>query len=141
MAFHIVVIDDDPALQEFYTLLLENEGYRVTIPPLFDPSSTSIVELHPDLIILDLLIGGQQRGWSFLQAFINDPQTATLPILLVTALPATTFETKWKEFIQRQNISIIMKPFDIEKLLNTIRSFLPTPEPPPTESAYNDTGL
>ena len=138
MAFHIVVIDDDPALQEFYRLLLESEGYRVTISPPFEPSPTSIVASHTDLVILDLLIGGQQRGWSFLQAFVNAPETATLPVLLVTAVSVNTFEANWKKLTQKPNVAVMMKPFDLDALLAAIRSLLPSTLPPPTEALYDD---
>ncbi|HEX4714691.1 MAG TPA: response regulator, partial [Ktedonobacteraceae bacterium] len=87
LAFHIVVIDDDLALQEFYRLLLENEGYTVTVFPYLTQNISSISALHPGLIILDLFIDGKQGGWPVLQSLKSAPQTAAVPVLLATALP------------------------------------------------------
>jgi CheY-like chemotaxis protein len=137
MASHIVVIDDDLALQEFYRLLLEGEGYRVTVLSPFALSLSSIAALQPDLLILDLLLGGQQSGWSWLQALLQDPATASLPVILVTALTLRTFEAKWENLIQSRNIPLISKPFDVDAFLDVISSLLPASPPPLDSSAYN----
>jgi DNA-binding response OmpR family regulator len=125
LAFHIVIIDDDFALQEFYRLLLENEGYTVTIFPYLAQDISSISALHPDLIILDLFINGKQGGWSFLQSLKSVPQTAALPVLLVTALPVVLFDAELQAFIQSQDIPVIAKPFDVDAFLAVIRTSLP----------------
>lgn len=139
MTFHIVVIDDDPALQELYRLFLEGEGYKITLASPFAVSPAAIAALQPDLIILDIILGGKRGGWSILQALVRAPQTATLPVLLATALPTTSFEVEWKKFVQEQQIPLILKPFDIDVLLATIKSLLATP-PPPFNTSYNDSG-
>ena len=138
MAFHIIVIDDDLALQEFYRLLLEGEGYRVTSLPPFAASPSSITALHPNLIILDLLLGGKQSGWPILHALNTTPQTATLPILLATALPVAAFVPEWKKFVQRQNIPVLLKPFDVDALLAMIRSLLSDSLSLSSDSFYNE---
>jgi DNA-binding response OmpR family regulator len=125
LAFHIVVIDDDPALQEFYRLLLENEGYTVTVFPYLTQNISSISALHPGLIILDLFIDGKQGGWPVLQSLKSAPQTAAVPVLLATALPVVLFDAELQAFIQSQNIPVIAKPFDVDAFLSVIRSFLP----------------
>lgn len=126
MAFHIVVVDDDFALQEFYRLFLEGEGYKVTLLSPFAISPNSIAILNPDLLILDLLLGGMQSGWPILQDILSTPQTTTLPVLLVTALPTVTLDAEWQAFIQKWHIPLLLKPFDVDVLLATIKSLLPS---------------
>ncbi|HEY3993201.1 MAG TPA: response regulator [Ktedonobacteraceae bacterium] len=138
MAHHIVVIDDDLALQEFYRLFLEGEGYQVTILSPFTFSLSSIALLHADLFILDLLIGSQQSGWSILQALRSTLQTAAIPVLLATALPAATFEAEREKFAPQQNIPSILKPFDVDALLATLKSLLSDPFAARGDSTYND---
>lgn len=137
MASHIVVIDDDLALQEFYRLLLEGEGYTVTILSPFAFSLSSIAALRPDLLILDLLLGGKQSGWSLLQELLLDPATSNLPVILVTALTVGTIEAKWEKLIQSRNIPLVSKPFDVDAFLDVIKSLLPASPPPLDSSAYN----
>lgn len=138
MAFHIVVIDDDPPLQEFYQLLLEKEGYRVTIAPTLELDVAAITALKPDLIILDLLIGGKQRGWSFFERLKSDARTANVPLLVVTALAANSVESEGKESLQEHAISLIFKPFDIDTLLTAIHRALFQVSPSPSEIPGND---
>lgn len=138
MAFHIVVVDDDFALQEFYRLFLEGEGYKVT---LLSPSATSpnsIATLNPDLLVLDLLLGGMQSGWPILQDILSIPQTTTLPVLLVTALPTVTLDVEWQAFIQERHIPLLLKPFDVDVLLATIKSLLPSHFSVPEGLSYNE---
>jgi two-component system phosphate regulon response regulator OmpR len=132
MAFHVVVIDDDLALQEFYRLFLEGEQYRVTILSPYTVSPASIAAIQSDLIILDLVLGGSYNGWSILQALLDAPQTATLPVILVTALPLTTLTVEQQKLVRQRNIPIILKPFDLDTLLGAIKALLPDAFPPPT---------
>lgn len=136
MAFHIVVVDDDLALQEFYRLLLESEGYKVTILSPFAFSLNSVAAFQADLFILDLLIGSKQSGWFILQALLDNPPA--LPVILVTALPPTAFEATWENFIQKHSIPLILKPFDVDTLLTVIKSLLPISLPSLDDSSYNE---
>ena len=138
VAHHIIIVDDDLALQELYRLLLEGEGYKVTLLSPFALSLDVITALHADLFILDLLIGGKQSGWSVLQTLRNTPQTATTPVILATALSPATFEAEKKKFAQNQNIPFILKPFDVEALLTLIKSLLSDPIAAREDSIYND---
>ena len=56
---HILVINDTVAILELFRAILEDEGYQVTTDG-FATESTAllkrVIDLHPDVIILDLLI-------------------------------------------------------------------------------------
>lgn len=138
MAFHVVVIDDDFALQEFYRLFLEGEKYRVTILSPYSASPASVAALQADLIILDLVLGGSYSGWSLLQDLLIAPQTARLPVALVTALPMTTLEIAQQKIVRQRNIPIILKPFDVDALLGTIKALLADPFPAQADPSYNE---
>jgi DNA-binding response OmpR family regulator len=122
MASHIVVIEDDPALQDFYRLLLEAENYEVTISSTPFEDISALAALRPDLIILDILISGKQHGWDFLRQLKSSSQTSYIPILVSTA--SVTFAPEWQEFTQREGIPVIFKPFDIDVILTVIRQLL-----------------
>jgi DNA-binding response OmpR family regulator len=122
MSFHLVIIEDDPAIQEVYRLLLESEGYKVTISPTCYDDLQAFAGLQPDLLILDLIINGKACGWSFLQAVKSFPLTASLPVLIMTA--AGPFAAEWMDFIQRKDTPLLVKPFDIESFLLQVRQLL-----------------
>ncbi len=126
MALHIVVIEDDPAIQDLYRFLLEAEGYHVTISYTLYEDITTVAALHPDLIILDLLIGGKQSGGQFLQLLKSSPLAATIPILIATA--AVSYAQEWGEFTKTYKIPVIFKPFDIDAVLMLVKQIL-TNEP------------
>lgn len=119
MPSHIVVIEDDLALQDFYHLLLEAEGYTVTISSSIYEDLSLLAELHPDLIILDMLIDRQQSGWHFLQRLKSSPLTEAIPVIIATA--SATFAQAWQEFAESWGIPVVFKPFNIDELLALIQ--------------------
>lgn len=122
MASHIVVIEDDPALQDFYRLLLEAENYKVTLSPTPFEDLAALTALRPDLIILDILLSGKLYGWDFLRLLKGSSLTSDIPVLVSTA--SVTFAPEWQEFIQSKGIPVIFKPFDIDAILTLIRELL-----------------
>lgn len=122
MASHIAVIEDDPALQDLYRVLLEAEGYKVTISSTTYKDVSTIVELHPDLIILDLFLGRNQNGGHFLQLLRSSPLTSTIPVVIATA--TATIEQEWAEFAQFKEIPVILKPFSIDAVLSLVHQIL-----------------
>lgn len=122
MASHLVIIEDDSAIQEVYRLLLEAEGYTLTISSNCYEDLDALVSLHPDLLILDLIISGKPSGWSFLQALKASSLTATIPILIATA--AGPLAPEWTDFAQCQGIPLLVKPFDIDIFLLLVRQLL-----------------
>jgi len=51
---HIVIIEDEPAIRQELTLLLENALYQVTAPGQFHDTAATALAAKPDLILLDL---------------------------------------------------------------------------------------
>ena len=58
MSTRILVVDDDPGISEMVALLLESEGYDVTVCA----NGSSVVALYrverPDLVLLDVMLPG-----------------------------------------------------------------------------------
>ncbi len=82
---HIVVINDELAMLSLYRDLLEEEGYRVSTLTYPTAELNDLRLLAPDLVILDMMFGGEDRGWTFLQQLRLDRRTATLPVIVCTA--------------------------------------------------------
>src|SRR6476660_4990029 len=79
---HILAINNDADVLKAFRDLLEDEGYRVTTQVYADRNLGGIVELAPDLIILDYMWSSDDGGWSLLQMLRMDPRTAQIPIVL-----------------------------------------------------------
>src|SRR5215216_490592 len=85
---HILVINDTVAILELFTALLEEEGFRVTTDGFTVEMSdmlTRVKEDPPDLIILDLVILDEGKGWQFLQLLKMDRDTRDIPVIICTA--------------------------------------------------------
>jgi DNA-binding response OmpR family regulator len=79
---NILIVDDQPHLQELFSQELVDEGYEVA--SLSDAESVSgyLRDSKPDLVLLDLYLNGFE-GWDVLHDIKSRfPQ---LPVLIVTA--------------------------------------------------------
>ena len=63
---------------------LQLEGYEVIEAPDGDAGLESVRSEHPDLILLDVMMPGLD-GWQFMKEVKEDPATAEIPIVLLTA--------------------------------------------------------
>jgi CheY-like chemotaxis protein len=64
---HVVVINDEEDMLALFRELLEEEGYRVSTLTYPTASMSDLQILAPDLVILDMVFGGEDRGWQYLQ--------------------------------------------------------------------------
>ena len=123
---HLLVIDDEPAMLSVYRELLSDEGFRVTLQHYPPASPAEVAALAPDLIILDLIVGGEPAGWHFLQRLKAEPSTASIPVLVCTA--DYRFLEGVREQLTAWDCGIIPKPFDVDELLGKVRGCL-SPQP------------
>jgi CheY-like chemotaxis protein len=92
----ILVIDDDPDLVEVIRLTLEASGYQVFSAASGTEGLEQVKEIHPDLIILDVMMDYTTEGFQIsLQLRSPDPESeyapySQIPILMLTALHSTT---------------------------------------------------
>ncbi len=124
---HILVINDTVAILELFRAILEDEGYQVTTDG-FATESTAllkrVIDLHPDVIILDLLIVDEQRGWQFLQMLKMARQTASIPVIVCTG--AARLVEELQVHLDTMGVGVVLKPFDIDVLLREVAQKLPT---------------
>jgi CheY-like chemotaxis protein len=124
MAQHILVIDDDEDLLELYRAALEHAGYEVSLSPTVFADVADVERLHPDLLLLDVKVRQQDDGLTQLEQLRSYPPTRSLPVILCTAAAAKPTRER-VEGLRRQGVPVVYKPFEIEKLFQTIRHVLP----------------
>ena len=77
-------------------------------------------EQKPDLIILDIMMP-QMNGWEVLTRLKGDPDTASIPVILVTAM------VRYENIIRGYRMEAdyyITKPFTETQLMTGINLFL-----------------
>jgi CheY-like chemotaxis protein len=125
---HILAINNDPAILALFRDLLEEAGYQVSLQNYSDRELAKIRALKPDLIVLDYMWATEDDSWSLLQMLRMDPATAAIPIVLCTG--AVREVAALQPHLMDMGISVVIKPFNIDHLVDVIRERL-APQVPP----------
>jgi len=81
----ILFIEDESALQKTFGDFLRDKGYKV-VSALDGESGLKLVkEVKPDLILLDLILP-KLDGFKVLERLKADPETESIPIIILTNL-------------------------------------------------------
>ena len=83
--FNILVVDDDPGVQNMIKRILGRAGYRVQTARGGEEAYAAVSESLPDLIILDLSMPGID-GFEVATQLKSNPATREIPIILITGL-------------------------------------------------------
>jgi len=78
----ILIVDDQPHLQELFSQDLMEEGYSVVSVADAQSAKEYLVDSKPDLVLLDLYLNGFD-GWDVLRDIRS--KEPHLPVLIVTA--------------------------------------------------------
>ena len=81
----VLVIDDDPNVQDLMRRLLSKEGFRVETASAGEEGLKRAGELHPDVITLDVMMPSMD-GWAVLSALKADPELADIPVIMLTIM-------------------------------------------------------
>ena len=80
----ILVVEDDPDIARLIGHYLEKAGHQVDVLSSGKAVMPSVRKNPPDLVVLDLMLP-ELDGLMICQAMRTDPQTAAIPIIMVTA--------------------------------------------------------
>jgi adenylate cyclase len=83
--FRVLVVDDDADMRSLLGRLIEAEGLRAETVADGDAALVRAISSPPDLILLDVMLPGRD-GFAVCEQLKQDPATAMIPIVLVTAL-------------------------------------------------------
>src|SRR5579863_2470254 len=117
-----VINDDTTFLDLMRELLEEEENYEVLICKEWDNVYQFVKETQPDLVIQDIRIGGEERGWTILNLLTLDPQTRPIPMIVCSA--AIQSLQAHQDLLDKYGIRALPKPFDLDTLLSTIEEIL-----------------
>lgn len=81
----ILLVEDDIALSGVYKSRLEMEGFEISEVSNGEDALSSAMEFKPDLILLDAMMP-KISGFDVLDILRNTPQTASIRIIMLTAL-------------------------------------------------------
>src|SRR5258707_13384517 len=133
----ILVVEDEPAIQELITLNLEQSGYS----PLRANDAEQAIELVrdelPDLVLLDWMLPGMS-GIEFARRLRADRRTQDVPIIMLTARAE---EHDKLSGLETGADDYITKPFSPRELNARIRALLRRRAPQTTDDIVEASGL
>ena len=119
----VAIINDDTAFLDLMRELLEvEENYEVVICKEWDNAYQYVKEEQPDLVILDIRIGGEEHGWTIINLLTLDPATHHIPAIVCSAAIQSLDEHQ--EMLTKLGIRALAKPFDLDTLLGAIEESL-----------------
>jgi len=116
----VLIVDDSPDILDIVPYALTKEGYTCITASSGEECLTILAAQKPDVILLDVVMGPLD-GWSTLRQIKKNPDTKTIPVLMLTANHLSAQEAR------QYHICIedyIRKPFHEEDLSAAIKQIL-----------------
>ena len=114
---HVLVVDDDPGISEMLSILLESEGFGVTVCANGADALPVFRSAQPDIVLLDVMLPGLD-GVSVCAALREE---SDVPIVMMSA---KTDSIDVISGLEAGADDYVMKPFENSVLLARIRARL-----------------
>jgi len=116
----ILLVEDSRTQAEYLRHILENEGYRVTLADNGSEALILVAKDRPSIILSDIVMP-EMDGYELCSRIKHNPETAAIPVILVTQLfdPVDVIRG-----LESGADDFIIKPFDPEYVQLRICSIL-----------------
>ncbi len=120
MAYKILVVDDEPTIVRLMEFILARQGHEMIVAVNGEEALQKIKTHQPDLVLLDIMMP-RIDGYEVAQRLRADPQTAELPIIMLSA--------KAQDEDIRRGVEVgvdeyITKPFTPDHLVQVVSQHL-----------------
>jgi two-component system phosphate regulon response regulator PhoB len=120
MAATILVVEDEPAIQELISYSLRQAGYVVFCAEDAEQAMSVVNDALPDLVLLDWMLPGMS-GVEFARMLRHASRTKTIPIIMLTARADESDKIAGLEIGADDYIT---KPFSPRELIARIKAVL-----------------
>ena len=137
MMASILVVEDEPGIQELIAVNLRHAGFQVQCADSAEAGRAVIDAALPDLLILDWMLPAQS-GLELARRLRADERTRALPIILLTA------RVHEEDKVQGLDVGAddyMTKPFSPRELIARIRALLRRRAPHVADDALESAGL
>ena len=115
----ILAVDDDRDILDVLKFILEDSGYEVETLSDGSHLMERLKCNHPDLVLLDIMLGNTD-GRVLCKTMKSLSETENIPVILISA----SHDVSGSMYQKGAPNAFIAKPFDINVLLNTIKTQL-----------------
>ena len=136
----IMVVEDDAALREIYSIRVTAEGYDVVSAGDGEEALAMAVREKPDLILSDVMMP-KISGFDMLDILRTTPETAKIKVVMMTALSSDEQRQRGERL--GADRYLVKSQVGIEDVVNTIHEVLgdkPAAAPATTEPAAPTNG-
>ncbi len=137
MPANILLVEDEPAIQELIAFNLEMAGHHVLRADSAEHGLTLVKNALPDLVLLDWMLPGAS-GVDFTRRLRSDERTRTVPIIMLTA---RSEEPDKIAGLESGADDYITKPFSPRELVARIKAVLRRRAPQMTDDVVDVKGL
>jgi len=137
MSATILVVEDEPAIQELIAANLQHAGHSVLRAYDAEEAVRLVRETLPDVVLLDWMLPGMP-GIQFARRLRGEERTRDLPIIMLTA---RSEEHDKIAGLEAGADDYLTKPFSPRELLARIKAVLRRRAPQMTEDAIEIEGL
>ena len=137
MAATILVVEDEPAIQELIAYNLKQAGHQTLRADSAEQALNLVSNALPDLVLLDWMLPGLS-GLEFARRLRADKRTRTVPIIMLTA---RSDETDKLAGLETGADDYITKPFSPRELTARIKAVLRRRAPEMTDDLVAMGGL
>lgn len=115
----VLVVEDDPEINELIGAYVELSGLRCRRVSCGNEAIREAFKSPPVLIVLDVMLPDLD-GFEICKRLRLDPRTATVPIIMLTALDQSEMRAR---ALQCGVTEYMTKPFDPDRLMAAIRKW------------------
>jgi len=137
MSATVLVVEDEPQIQELVAVNLEHIGHKVLRAASAEEAEASIRNALPDVLVLDWMLPGES-GLAFARRLRADERTRDLPILMLTA---RAMEQDKISGLEAGADDYLTKPFSPKELAARIKAVLRRRAPQLSGDAVEIEGL
>lgn len=119
---HVFAVNGAPEFLNLVRELLQDETYNVTTTNYVPETFALIAAAAPDLLVVDLVVG-RRADWDLLERLHAEAATRGLPVI-VTSTDRELLDRAQADVARYGEHQVIVKPFDLEVLLEAIRQHI-----------------
>lgn len=116
----VLIIDDSPTELHLFQNMLEKAGFETLVADSGEEGLKAARAARPDCILMDVVMPGM-NGFQATRKLTRDPQTADIPIIIITAKDQET-DKIWG--MRQGAVEYVVKPVADKELVATINAVM-----------------
>lgn len=112
--YHLLIVDDNEDILTMLKMMLEHNGYKISIQDNTNNIKALISTLKPDLILMDKLLSGSD-GCEVCKQLKTEEKIKKIPVIMISAHAHAR-----EECLNAGADFFLEKPFEMDNLLHVV---------------------